>query len=289
MTGSRGSRGSRRSPGSRRFLGRVIVGAAVAATLAFSLGPFLWMVLTSLKTEAQITAVPPVWKPAGDLRFYRIAILEYGLFNFVRNSIVVAGSTVAVNLALATLAGYALSRLHVPGRRLWLGLLLVVSMFPQVVIAGPVWQILRSLGLLNTFGGLIVPYVALTLPLSIWVLASFFRDLPADLEESARVDGCTGLGALFRVVLPVAAPGLFTAAILVFIYAWNEFFFALIVMTEPGRQTLPVGIALFQGEYTVPWGEIAAASTVATVPLVAMVLLFQRRIISGLSAGAIKG
>lgn len=148
---------------------------------------------------------------------------------------------------------------------------------------------LRSLALLNTFGGLIISYVALTLPMSIWVLASFFRDLPADLEESARVDGCSGIGALFRVVLPVAAPGLFTAAILVFIYAWNEFFFALIIMTEPGRQTLPVGIALFQGEYTVPWGEIAAASTVATVPLVALVLLFQRRIVSGLSAGAIKG
>jgi multiple sugar transport system permease protein len=280
------ARGSRES---RRFVGRALIGAAVALTLAFSLGPFLWMVLTSLKTEAQITAVPPSWRPAGDLRFYRIAIVEYGLFNFIRNSIVVAGATVAVNLVLATLAGYSLSRLHVPGRRVWLGLLLVVSMFPQVVIAGPVWQLLSGLGLLNTFGGLIVPYVALTLPLSIWVLASFFRDLPADLEESARVDGCTGIGALFRVVLPVAAPGLFTAAILVFIYAWNEFFFALIVMTEPGRQTLPVGIALFQGEYTVPWGEIAAASSVATVPLVAMVLLFQRRIISGLSAGAIKG
>jgi multiple sugar transport system permease protein len=267
----------------------VAVGAAILGTLAFSLGPFLWMVLTSFKTEAQITAVPPVWTPAGDLRFYRIAIVEYGLFNFVRNSIIVSGGTVAINLALATLAGYALSRLRVPGRRIWLALLLAVSMFPQVVIAGPVWQILRALGLLNTFGGLIIPYVALTLPLSIWILASFFRDLPADLEESARVDGCTGIGALFRVVLPVAAPGLFTAAILVFIYAWNEFFFALIVMTEPGRQTLPVGIALFQGEYTVPWGEVAAASTVATVPLVALVLLFQRRIISGLSAGAVKG
>jgi multiple sugar transport system permease protein len=273
----------------QRRAGRAAVGAAVFATLAFSLGPFLWMVLTSFKTETQITAVPPVWMPAGDLRFYRIAIVEYGLFNFVRNSIIVSAGTVAINLVLATLAGYALSRLRVPGRRIWLGLLLGVSMFPQVVIAGPVWQILRGLGLLNTFGGLVIPYVALTLPLSIWILASFFRDLPADLEESARVDGCTGVGALFRVVLPVAAPGLFTAAILVFIYAWNEFFFALIVMTEPGRQTLPVGIALFQGEYTVPWGEIAAASTVATVPLVALVLLFQRRIISGLSAGAIKG
>jgi multiple sugar transport system permease protein len=268
---------------------RVLIGSGVALTLGFSLLPFAWMVLTSVKSQIQITAVPPEWWPAGDLRFYRTAIIDYGLLTFVRNSFVVAGLTVVVNLALATVAGYALSRLEVPGRRLWLGLLLLVSMFPQIVIAGPVWQILRALGLLNSHAGLVMPYVALTLPLSIWVLASFFRDLPRDLEESARVDGCTGLGALVRVILPIAAPGLFTAAILVFIYAWNEFFFALIIMSEPGRQTLPVGIALFQGEYTVPWGEIAAASTMATIPLVVLVLVFQRRIVSGLSAGAIKG
>jgi multiple sugar transport system permease protein len=268
---------------------RVLLVAGVSLTLAFSLLPFVWMVLTSVKSPIQITAVPPEWWPAGDLRFYRAAILDYGLFTFVRNSFVVAGLTVVVNLTLATVAGYALSRLEVRGRRIWLGVLLLVSMFPQIVIAGPVWQILRALGLLNSYAGLVMPYVALTLPLSIWVLASFFRDLPRDLEESARVDGCTGLGALVRVILPIAAPGLFTAAILVFIYAWNEFFFALIIMSEPHRQTLPVGIALFQGEYTVPWGEIAAASTMATIPLVALVLIFQRRIVSGLSAGAIKG
>jgi len=272
-----------------RPLARAVVGLAVAATLVFSLLPFAWMVLTSFKSESQVTAIPPVWLPTGGLRFYRIAIVDYGLFTFIGNSVLVAGATVVVNLLLATPAGYALSRLPVPGRRAWLALLLVVSMFPQVVIVGPVWEILRSLGLLNTYAGLVVPYVALTLPLSVWILASFFRDLPPELEESAKVDGCTGLGALYRVVLPVAVPGLFTAAILVFIYAWNEFFFALVVMTDPGRQTLPVGIALFQGEYTVPWGEMAAASTVATLPLVGLVLVFQKRIVSGLSAGAIKG
>ena len=272
-----------------RPLGRAMVGLAVAFTLAFSLLPFVWMVLTSFKSESQVTAIPPVWLPTGGLRFYRIAIVDYGLFTFIRNSVLVAGATVMVNLLLATPAGYALSRLPVPGRRAWLALLLLVSMFPQIVIVGPVWEILLSLGLLNTYAGLVVPYVALTLPLSVWILASFFRDLPSELEESAKVDGCTGLGALYRVVLPVAVPGLFTAAILVFIYAWNEFFFALVVMTEPARQTLPVGIALFQGEYTVPWGEMAAASTVATLPLVGLVLVFQKWIVSGLSAGAIKG
>jgi multiple sugar transport system permease protein len=136
---------------------------------------------------------------------------------------------------------------------------------------------------------LVLPYVALTLPLAVWILALFFREIPAELEAAALVDGCSRIGALVRVIVPLSAPGLFTAAILTFIYAWNEFFLALLIVTDPVRQTMPVGIALFQGEYTVPWGEIAAASFITTAPLVAMVLLFQRRIVTGLSAGAIKG
>jgi multiple sugar transport system permease protein len=129
----------------------------------------------------------------------------------------------------------------------------------------------------------------LTLPLSVWILTLFFKEIPEELEDAALVDGCTRLGALVRVILPLSAPALFTASILCFIYAWNEFFLALLIMTDPARQTMPVGIALFQGEYTVPWGEIAAASFITTAPLILMVLLFQRRIVSGLSAGAIKG
>ena len=167
--------------------------------------------------------------------------------------------------------------------------LLMVSMFPQISIAGPVWQILSSLGLLNTYPGLILPYIPLTLPLGIWIIASFFQKLPYELEDAARIDGCGHFQALWRIIIPLAAPGIFTAAILTFIYAWNEFFFALLIMTQQKYQTLPVGIALFQGQYTQPWGEIAAASTVATVPLVLLVFLFQRKIVSGLSAGAVKG
>jgi multiple sugar transport system permease protein len=135
----------------------------------------------------------------------------------------------------------------------------------------------------------VIPYVTLTLPLGVWVFTSFFRELPEDLEDAAKIDGWGHLQTLFRVIVPLAAPGVFTAAILVFIYAWNEFFFALLIMTERKFQTLSVGIALFQGQYTLPWGEIAAASTVATVPLVLLVLFFQRRIVRGLSAGAVKG
>jgi multiple sugar transport system permease protein len=162
-------------------------------------------------------------------------------------------------------------------------------MFPQIAIAGPVWQILERIGGLNSHWGLVLPYVTLTLPLAIWILASFFKELPTELEEAARVDGCGVWGALLRIMLPLAAPGIFTAAILIFVYAWNEFFFALLILTQPEQQTLPVGIALFQGEFTMPWGELAAASVLATLPLVLLVILFQRWIISGLSAGAVKG
>jgi multiple sugar transport system permease protein len=162
-------------------------------------------------------------------------------------------------------------------------------MFPQIAVAGPIWRLLQVLGWLNTYRGLILPYVALTLPLAVWILTLFFREIPRELENAALVDGCTRIGALVRVVLPLSAPGLFTASILCFIYAWNEFFLALLIMTDPAIQTMPVGIALFQGEYTVPWGEIAAASLITTGPLVLLVLAFQRRIVTGISAGAIKG
>ncbi|HEX2385091.1 MAG TPA: carbohydrate ABC transporter permease, partial [Candidatus Binatia bacterium] len=156
-------------------------------------------------------------------------------------------------------------------------------------VAGPVWRILDAVGWLNSFPGIIVAYISFSLPLAIWILATFFKELPYEIEEAALIDGCSRLGALRRVVLPLAAPAIFTAGLLVFIYAWNEFFFALIILTSPALQTLPVGIALFPGEYTMPWGELAAASTIATLPLIALTLLFQRRIVGGLSAGAVKG
>ncbi len=162
-------------------------------------------------------------------------------------------------------------------------------MFPQIAIAGPVWKILDRLAWLNTYHGLVAAYIALSLPLAIWILTTFFREVPNEIEEAALIDGCSRLQVLYKVVLPLAAPGIFTAALLVFIHAWNEFFFALIIMTDPTVQTLPVGIALFPGEYTMPWGEISAASTIATIPLILLTLIFQRGIVRGLSAGAVKG
>lgn len=260
----------------------------IVPVVLISVFPFLWFILTSLKSPLEITVSPPTWWPSFNLHFYLSAIKKYGLIHYVKNSVIVAGIVTLISVSLATFAGYSLARLRIKYKGLIMGALLLVSMFPQISIAGPVWTILRELGWLNSYQGLILPYVTLTLPLAVWILASFFKELPPDLEDAAKVDGCSHLQTLLKIIIPLAAPGVSTAAILVFIYAWNEFFFALLIMTRHDYQTLPVGIALFQGEYTVPWGEIAAASVVATVPLVLLVLVFQKRIISGLSAGAVK-
>ncbi len=265
-----------------------LFGGILLAVLG-SLCPFLWFVLTSFKSQIQVEAIPPTWWPDGSLAFYTSALIEHRLLHYIRNSVIVAGATTIVALGVATPAAYALARLRLPGKAWILGGLLCVAMFPPIVIAGPVWQILERLGGLNTHWGLVLPYVSLTLPLAVWILTTFFHELPFELEEAARIDGCTAWQALSKILLPLAAPGLFATAILTFIYAWNEFFFALLILTDPERQTLPVGIALFQGEFIMPWGEIAAASVIATLPLIVIVLLFQRGIINGLSAGAVKG
>jgi len=263
-------------------LGVILIGT-------FSLLPFLWFVLTSWKDPTEITAIPPQIIPSFHWGFYRSALDKYGLLGYIRNSAVVAGAATLISIAIGSLAAYALSRFHFSWSRLYLMLLLCVSMFPQIAIAGPVWRILNHLGWLNTYHGIVAAYISLSLPLAIWILTTFFKELPYEIEEAALVDGCTPLQALWKVVFPLAAPGIFTASILVFIHAWNEFFFALLILTYPGLQTLPVGIALFPGEYTMPWGEIAAASTIATLPLIFLTLVFQRRIVRGLSAGAVKG
>ncbi|MGW8272018.1 MAG: carbohydrate ABC transporter permease [Thermodesulfovibrionales bacterium] len=270
-------------------LRRTLFALGTLLIVSLSLLPFLWFVGTSLKTEVEVTSIPPSIVPSGSLDFYRSSIAQYDLLHYVTNSLIVSGLTTVVTLALSILAGYALARLRIRYRGLIMGGLLTVSMFPQISIAGPVWRTLQALGWLNTYQGLVLPYVTLTLPLGVWIIASFFRELPGELEDAARIDGCGHFMTLARIMVPLAAPGIFTAAILVFIYAWNEFFFALLIMTQRDYQTLPVGIALFQGQYTLPWGEIAAASTIATVPLVTLVFLFQRRIVRGLAAGAVKG
>ena len=201
----------------------------------FSLGPFLWFVSTAFKTKKQVTAIPPTWLPAFSLDFFRSAVENYGILHYLVNSAIVAGFTTLATISLGTLAGYALARLPRKWAQLILMGVLACAMFPQISIAGPIWRFLQWAGWLNTYQGLILPYVALTLPLAIWILTLFFLEMPRELEAAARVDGCTRLGALFRVVLPLSAPGLFTASILCFIHAWNEFFLFLFSRILPGR------------------------------------------------------
>ena len=268
---------------------KLLFAGAVFAIGTLTLLPFLWFVLTSLKSAAEISAIPPVILPSLHWYNYRTAIVQYDLLHYIVNSAVVAAATTVISIFVAALAAFALARFRIGWGRLYLVVLLAFSMFPQIAIAGPVWRLLSFLGWLNSYHGIVAAYIALSLPFAVWVLTTFFKELPYDIEEAALIDGCTRWQALRLIVLPLAAPGVFTAAILVFIQTWNEFFFALIILTYPALQTLPVGIALFPGEYTMPWGEIAAASTVATLPLIALTLLFQRRIVQGLSAGAVKG
>ena len=194
-----------------------------------------------------------------------------------------------VALPIATACAYALARLPMRGRGFLLALILAVSMFPQISVVTPLYLILRELHLLNTYPGLVLPYVTFSTPLAVWLLTAFIRQLPRDLEDAAMIDGASRLRAARDVVLPLAAPGIASTAILTFLYCWNEFLFALSFTLGPERYTVPVAVMLFRSRYQVPWGEVLAATVIASVPIVVLVLTCQQRIVAGLSAGASKG
>jgi multiple sugar transport system permease protein len=257
-----------------------------AAFLAFFLGPFAWQALTSLWPEAELGRA---WPTSLSLASYAAALRGRAFARAMANSVLVATATTALALAAAAPASFALAKLAFRGRSLFLGACLALAMFPPVVTVSPLYATLRAVGLLDNLAGLVLADTAFALPLAVWLLTATFRALPDEIYRSAQVDGCTPFQAFRWVLLPLAWPGLATAAILVFIFSWNEFLFALTFIATPGNRTVPVAIALFATEHLEPWGEIAAASVVATIPVVALTLLFQRRIVSGLTAGAVKG
>jgi ABC-type glycerol-3-phosphate transport system permease component len=278
------------SPGSRQGRpGRWLPGLGLALLVLFSAFPFYWTLVASLTPEATLFREPSLWPRALTLGHYRALFAEREFWVPIRNSLVVAGVTTVFCVAVGTMAAYALARLRFRGKEAILGFILAVTMFPQISIVSPLYLLLRALRLINTYPGLIMPYMTFAMPLTVWLLVGFLRQLPADLEEAAFVDGATRWQSATRVVLPLAAPGLATTAILTFIYCWNEFLFALAFTLGPERQTVPVAIALFRGQYQVPWGQVLAAAVVATAPVAAVVLAFQRRIVQGLTAGAVKG
>lgn len=254
--------------------------------LAFFLLPFGWLVLTSLWPDVELARPLP---SRLTLENYGAALVGGGLARAISNSFLVGLSTTALSLLLAAPAAFAVARLEFPGRGLLLGLALAISMFPPIATASPLYVGLRAVGLLDTLPGLVLPYASFSLPLALWLLTATFRDLPVELYRAARVDGCTAVGAFRRVLLPLAAPGLATSALLVFVFAWNELLYALTFVTTPSRRTVPVALALFAGEFRDPWVVLAAASTVATVPVVLVAVAFQRRVVAGLTAGAVKG
>jgi multiple sugar transport system permease protein len=255
--------------------------------------PFLWTLSISFRSLSEIYASPALyvsfpivfdnWQDVLTLTRFTRSLL---------NSAIVASSATAVSLLIGSLCAYAIARLQFPGKTVVLAVVLAVAMFPGIAILSPLYLQFRDWNLINTRWSLILPYVTFTLPICIWTLTAFFRDLPVELEEAARVDGCTRWQVYHQIVMPLAAPGVFTTAILIFIAAWNEFLFARTFITAQELYTAPVAVAQFEGADIAaarPWGEISAAAILTTLPLVLLVLVFQRRIISGLTAGAIKG
>ncbi len=271
------------------ILRRTMVGAGAWAILLWSAAPFVWQFSTSFQEDKALTAdTPRLWPSPGTLDHYYNVFATKHFQLYVLNSIIVAGLTTLICLAIGALAAFSLSRLRIKQRFGILVVILAVSMFPQIALVGPLYLIAADLGLLDTYASLVITYVALGLPLVTWVLFGYFETLPRELDEAARMDGIGPVGLLLRIVLPLSAPALVTTGLLAFIAAWNEFMFALAFTSNIAHQTIPVGIANFTNLYYVPWGDIAAASVVVTVPLILLVLFFQRHIIEGLTQGAVK-
>ncbi len=271
-------------------IGRYI---AVAIVLFIALAPFYWTAITSIKVDSEINQSPPTLFPQSfTTKNYSQAFLSVqpAFAKDLLNSTLVAIFTTILALVFGSICAYAIARTKFVGKAGVLAIVLSVQMFPLIALVGPLFVFFTNTwNVYNTYVALIIPYLVLALPVTVYFLTSFFRDLPPDLEEAALVDGTTRLGALWRIVLPLTAPGVFTTAILSFITVWNDFLFGLTLTSDSNAQTVTVAIPLFNGEHSIAFGEVSAAAIIVTIPLVVMVLFLQRRIVSGLTAGAVKG
>jgi len=262
------------------------------AVIAAALLPVLWLLSLSLKQTPDLTDGRLL--PLGGITFENyqgIFSSDNEFVNYLRNSIGIALIATFISIVLGAMAAYALARLDFPGKTLILSVALAIAMFPPISVVGPLFDLWRNIGLFDTWPGLIIPYMTFTLPLAIYTLSAFFREIPWELEQAAQIDGATPFQAFRQVIIPLAAPGTFTAAILVFIFAWNDFIFAITLTSTERARTVPAGLAFFSGEsqFSLPIGSIAAAAVIVTIPIIIMVLIFQRRIVAGLTAGAVKG
>ena len=267
-------------------LGAVLI---LAVVLAWTLFPILWQTITSVKPDTDLVQLPPLLPLHPTLDHYEALFQQHPFSRVLFNSFMVAVLTTLAALTLGMLAAFPLARLPVRGKPLVLGLVLGCSMFPAIVTVGPLFMIIRALGLRDTWWALLISHTTFALPLTIWVLTNFLRELPEDLYRAARVDGCSPWQAFTRILLPLCRPGLTAAGILAFLFSWTEFLYAFTFTATEASRTVPVAIVLFPGLHEIRWGEIAAASIVVTLPVLVLVLLFHRYIVSGLTAGAVKG
>ncbi len=273
-----------------KIFGWFSVNLVVVVAALFPVG---WILSLSLKSSDTVTdgrLIPAKWS----LDNYKGIFTGSGGDVFTKalfNSLGIAVISTMIAVALAAAAAYAIARLEFPGKRLILTAALAIAMFPPISVVGPLYNLWRTLGLFDTWQGLIIPYMTFTLPLAIYTLSAFFREIPWELEQAAQVDGATPFQAFRKIIVPLAAPGVFTTAILVFIFAWNDFVFAISLTSTDKSQTVPAAISSFTGasQFSAPTGSIAAAAIIVTIPIVIMVLIFQRRIVAGLTAGAVKG
>ncbi len=266
---------------------------AVAIVIFIALAPLYWTFVTSIKGGIEINSSPPTLYPhTASLQNYHDIFFNSPYFlPDLKNSVIIATVTTILALLFGSLCAYALARTKFRGKFLVLAIVLSVNMFPFIAMVGPLFVFFTqpNFNIYNTYPALIIPDLVITLPITVWFLNTFFQDLPPDLEEAARIDGCSRLGALWRIVLPLTAPGFFAAAILSFIAVWNDFLFGLSLTADESAQPVTVAISRFNGEHVIAYGQLAAAAIVVTIPLVIMVLILQRRIVSGLTAGAVKG
>jgi multiple sugar transport system permease protein len=260
--------------------------------LVWCLLPVVWIISLSFKGPTETAAGSPQFLPKEPtLQNYTDIFNNSDFRDSLVNSFGIAAISTFLSVILATLAAYAIARLDFKGKKLVLSIALAIAMFPVVALVGPLFDLWRTLGLFNTWPGLIIPYMSFTLPLAIWTLSAFFREIPGEMEQAAQVDGATSWQAFRKVIVPLAAPGVFTAAILTFFFAWNEFVLALSLTSTTASRTVPAQLSYFVGPdpFNPPYGQLATASVVVTVPIIIIVLLFQRKIVAGLTSGAVKG
>lgn len=270
----------------------ILLWLGIIAIVTFFLAPIVWQVLTSIKPNQDISAIPNVYLPSQITTDHYAELFERRPFIiYVFNSVLIASISTVLCLVFGSPAAYALTRMNLPGENFILTGVLIITLFPYVLLFLGLLEIVKVVGLGNNYLALIIPYTAINLPLTILVMRSFFQQLPKDLEDAAKIDGYKTLGVLINIVLPMTLPALATTGILTFIFAWNEYIFALTFITEEAKKTIPVATAQLGGAslFDIPYGPIAAATVLGTLPLVILVLVFQRQIVRGLTAGAVKG